>query len=599
MLDYKAPVRDMRFILHEVLSAEPRLAEMYSADVVNRELIDAVLEEAARIAETRYAPVNRSGDEQGCRLVDGKVHTPEGFVDAYRTFAEGGWVGLTGDPTYGGQGMPKMLAVCVEEMMMGANSALALYGVLSAGSTLVLAYHADEALRKMYLPPIYEGRWAATMCLTEAHAGTDLGLIRTRATPDGKGAYRLSGSKMFITGGEHDLTENIVHLVLARLPDAPEGTRGISLFLVPKRMPQVDDSGRVSVGDSNNVHCASIEDKMGLKGSATCVLNFDDATGYLVGEVNRGLACMFTMMNYERLTVGLQGLALGEASYQTAANYARERLQGRAATGPENPDGSADPLLVHPDVRRMLLTMRANTEAARALAAYIGLQLDTAASHPDAASREKAGKLVALLTPVAKAAFTDRGFEACVLGQQVLGGHGYIKEWGQEQHVRDARIAQIYEGTNGIQALDLMGRKVVYDREGLLDALLDEIKTFVDKEEDQDADFAAVLEDSLAALVDVTATVKSAAQDNPNEVGAASVAYLELLALIMYCFMWAQMISRARQAVASQTGEASFYQTKIHVGRYFLQRLMPRYKSLVEEIQAGCNVIMAMDSDAF
>lgn len=600
MLDYKAPVRDMKFVLHEVLAAAPQLAAMPATEGVTPDLIDTVLDQAARLAETQYAPLNRIGDEQGCRFDNGVVNTPDGFVDAYRTFAEAGWIGLTGDPAYGGQGMPKMLAVCVEEMMMGANSALALYSVLSAGATLVLAHHATEELRQTYLPPIYEGRWAATMCLTEAHAGTDLGMIRTRATPAGDGSYRVNGSKMFITGGEHDLTENIVHLVLARLPDAPAGTKGISLFLVPKRLPDIGPNDVPQAGAANGVTCASIEHKMGLKGSATCVLNFDDAVGYLVGEVNAGLACMFTMMNYERLTVGLQGLALGEASYQTAAAYARDRLQGRAATGPAQPDQAADPLLVHPDVRRMLLTMRANTEAARALAAYIGSQLDTAASHPDQERRERADKLVALLTPVAKAAFTDRGFEACVLGQQVLGGHGYIREWGQEQHVRDARIAQIYEGTNGIQALDLMGRKVVYDKQGLLGVLVDEIQAFVRAGEDgQETAFTSVLKSSLDELIRVTQTVKAAAADNPNEVGAASTAYLELLSLVMYCYMWARMVARATQALAGHPADAAFYQAKIHVGCFFLDRLMPRYKSLAEEISAGCDVIMALADDDF
>lgn len=600
MLDYKAPVRDMKFVLHEVLSAEPQLAAMPAFEGVTSDLIDTVLDEAAKLAETQYAPLNRSGDEQGCRFSNGVVNTPDGFAEAYRTFADAGWIGLTGDPAYGGQGMPKMLAVCVEEMMLGANSALALYSVLSAGATLVLAHHANEALQQTYLPPIYEGRWAATMCLTEAHAGTDLGMIRTRATAAGDGTYRLSGSKIFISGGEHDLTENIVHLVLARLPDSPAGTKGISLFLVPKLLPQVDQDGAPGVGPANGVSCASIEHKMGLKGSATCVLNFDEAVGYLVGEVNQGLACMFTMMNYERLTVGLQGLALGEASYQTAAAYARDRLQGRAATGPEQPDQAADPLLVHPDVRRMLLTMRANTEAARALAAYIGSQLDTAVSHPDPERRDRASKLVALLTPVAKAAFTDRGFEACVLGQQVLGGHGYIREWGQEQHVRDARIAQIYEGTNGIQALDLMGRKVVHDKQGLLDVLVEEIRQFIGAENDgQGTGFASVLESALQVLVRVTETVKAAAADNPNEVGAASTAYLELLSLVLYCYMWARMVSRATQALADQPADAAFYQAKIHVGCYFLDRLMPRYKSLAEEISAGCEVVMALSAEHF
>jgi alkylation response protein AidB-like acyl-CoA dehydrogenase len=593
---YKAPVRDLKFVLNEVFAAEQLLAGMPGTADVNEDLINSVLEEGGKVAEGLLAPLNRQGDEIGCRFENGRVITPDGFRDAFRTFAQGGWIGLAGDPAYGGQGMPKMLAVAFEEMIMAANSSLALYAVLSAGASLAIARHASEELKQAYLPKLYEGVWSATMCLTEPHAGTDLGMIRTRAVPQSDGAYQLTGTKIFITGGEHDLTENIIHLVLAKLPDAPAGPRGISLFLVPKFMP--DASGQP--GPANGVSCGSIEHKMGMKGSATCVMNFDGATAFLVGELNKGLACMFTMMNYERLTIGLQGLGLGDASYQTAAAYAKERLQGRAATGPVAPEKAADPLIVHPDVRRMLLTMRANTEAARALSAFVGSQLDIVYFHEDEQQRSRAAKLVALLTPVAKAAFTDKGFEACVLGQQVLGGHGYVREWGQEQHVRDARIAQIYEGTNGIQALDLMGRKVVHDREAMLDVLVSEIRAFIAAEKNGAvAAFVAVLEQSLDSLVLTSDWVRQSAGENPNEVGAASVPYLDLLTLILYCYMWARMVKIASQALAAGAGEAEFYQAKIHVGCYFLDRLMPRYKSLVQEIRAGSDVMMSMDAALF
>ncbi|WP_058023376.1 acyl-CoA dehydrogenase C-terminal domain-containing protein [Pseudohongiella spirulinae] len=596
MSDYKAPVRDMKFVLNEVFNVEQLLASMPGTAEVNAELINSVLEEAGKVAEGLLAPLNRQGDEIGCQFDGGKVTTPGGFKDAYRTFAEGGWIGLAGDPQYGGQGMPKTLAVCFEEMIMAANSSLALYAVLSAGASLAISRHASDDLKQAYLPKLYDGSWSATMCLTEPHAGTDLGMIKTRAVPQSDGSYKVSGTKIFITGGEHDLSENIIHLVLAKLPDAPAGPRGISLFLVPKFLPDGDGN----VGDSNGVSCGSIEHKMGLKGSATCVMNFDDATGYLVGEINKGLACMFTMMNYERLTIGLQGLGLGDASYQTAAAYARERIQGRSPAGPAQPDKAADSLLVHPDVRRMLLNMRANTEAGRALAAYVGNQLDIVYFHPDEERQARAAKLVALLTPITKAAFTDRGFEACVLGQQVLGGHGYVREWGQEQHVRDARIAQIYEGTNGIQALDLMGRKVVFDREGMLEEMLDEMRQFIDQEKDgRVAAFVAALDNALDCLVRTTDLIRQANTENPHEVGAASVPYLDLMTLILYCYMWARMVKVAEDALAAGTEDSDFYRAKIQVGCYFLDRIMPRYKSLAEEISAGSDVVMALDEALF
>ncbi len=596
MPDYKAPVRDMKFVLHEVMQVDQLFAGMPATAEVTVDLMDTVLEEAGKVAEQVLAPLNRSGDEEGCRFDQGKVFTPSGFQQAYNTYASGGWIGLAGDPAYEGQGMPKTLAVCIEEMMMAANSSLALYAVLSAGASLAIARHASDELKAAYLPKLYAGTWSATMCLTEAHAGTDLGMIRTRAVPQADGSYKVSGSKIFITGGEHDLTENIIHLVLAKLPDAPAGPRGISLFLVPKFLPDAN----AEPGERNSLGCGSIEHKMGMKGSATCVMNFDGATGYLVGEINKGLACMFTMMNYERLTIGLQGLGLGDASYQTAAAYARERLQGRSASGPVAPDKPADPLLVHPDVRRMLLTMRANTEAARALAAYVGIQLDTAYFHPDEGARARASRLVALLTPIAKAAFTDRGFEACVLGQQVLGGHGYVREWGQEQHVRDARIAQIYEGTNGIQALDLMGRKVVFDRDGMLDTLAEDVRAFIaaGKNSGLTAELAQ-LESALTALLATAQSVRTAQASKPDEVGAASVAFLELMALVLYAWMWLRMMVVASKALQSGHPDSAFYQAKLDVGHFFLKRQLPRYKSLVEEIQAGSAVLMAMDASAF
>lgn len=596
MSRYKAPLRDMQFVLNEVMGVESVLASMPSTGEINAELINAVLEEAAKVSETLLAPLNRGGDETGCQFDEGIVRTPPGFREAYRTFAAGGWIGLAGDTEYGGQGMPKSLAVCFEEMIMAANSSFALYAVLTAGASLALARHGSEELRRQYLPRLYDGSWSATMCLTEAHAGTDLGIIRTRAEPRDDGSYRLTGTKIFITGGEHDLTDNIIHMVLAKLPDAPPGPKGISLFLVPKYLPDAQGGP----GERNTLTCGSIEHKMGVHGASTCVMNFDGAQGYLVGEPNRGLACMFTMMNYERVTIGLQGLGLGDASYQTAAAYAKERLQGRSPDGAVNREAVADPLIVHPDVRRMLLTMRANTEAGRALAAYVGVQLDMAHFHQDESVRNRADKLVALLTPVAKTAFSDKGFEACVLGQQVLGGHGYIREWGQEQYVRDARIAQIYEGANGIQALDLMGRKVVNDTQGMLDVLVTEIRDFI-RSADGEApqDYLSTLEAALDCLVETTDRVSRDAADRPASIGAASVPYLELLTLVLYCYMWTRMVMVADRQLSAGGAESEFYRAKLHTGGYFLARLMPRYRALAEEIRAGSDTLMAMDAELF
>ncbi|WP_165679642.1 acyl-CoA dehydrogenase family protein, partial [Metapseudomonas otitidis] len=458
MPEYNAPLRDLRFVLHELFEAPRLWARLPAlAETVDSDTADAILEEATKVTGGLIAPLNRSGDEEGAQWIDGQVITPAGFKAAYATYIEGGWVGLSGNPQYGGMGMPKMLAVQFEEMLYAANSSFALYSALSAGACLAIDAHASTELKQAYLPNLYAGTWAGSMCLTEPHAGTDLGIIRTKAEPQADGSYRITGTKIFITGGEQDLTENIIHLVLAKLPDAPAGPKGISLFLVPKVLVNADGS----LVQPNALSCGSIEHKMGIKASATCVMNFDGATGYLIGDANKGLAAMFTMMNYERLSIGIQGIGCADASYQSAVAYARERLQSRAPTGPQAQHKVADPILVHPDVRRMLLTMKALTEGGRAFACYVGQQLDLAKFSDDADERQAAEALVALLTPVAKAFFTDTGLESTVHGQQIFGGHGYIREWGQEQRVRDVRIAQIYEGTNGIQALDLLGRKVV------------------------------------------------------------------------------------------------------------------------------------------
>lgn len=597
MAAYKAPIRDMQFILHEVMAAEKLFARMPGTAEVSTDLMDAILKSAAQIAEEVLAPINRSGDEEGCRFEKGQVHTPTGFREAYKAFAQGDWIGLSGDVEHGGQGMPKMLAVLFEEMIMGANCSFALYPILSAGASLALARHASAELKQEYLPRLYSGEWSATMCLTEPHAGTDLGIIKSRAQPQEDGSYLITGTKIFITGGEHDLTRNIVHLVLAKLPDAPPGPKGISLFLVPRDLPSNDGAA----GARNGVSCGSIEHKMGIKASSTCVMNFDGARGYLVGEINKGLTCMFTMMNYERLSIGLQGIGLSESSYQTAVAYARERVQGRAATGVTNPAEAADPIIVHPDVRRMLLSVRADVEAGRALALYVASQLDIAHFHPDALTRARAARLVALLTPVAKAAFSDRGFESCVLAQQVLGGHGYVREWGLEQNLRDARIAQIYEGTNGIQALDLAGRKVVKDSDGMLDILVEEINDFLEQHSGsaQLREFAAPLTAVLGALTATTHWLKEAASANPDEIGAASTPYLRLVTLVLYAYMWARMARIALAALAGGTDETSFYDAKLKTGRFFIARVLPGYVALAAEIRGGSATLMALSAEQF
>ncbi len=590
MPDFNAPLRDMRFVLHEVLQAPALWARLPAlAETVDAETADAILEEAAKVTGQLIAPLNRSGDEEGAQWQDGDVTTPAGFKDAYATYIQGGWVGLSGNPHQGGMGMPKMLAVQVEEMLYAANSSFALYSALSSGACLAIDAHASEDLRNTYLPPMYDGRWAGSMCLTEAHAGTDLGLIRTRAEPQADGSYAISGSKIFITGGEQDLTENIIHLVLAKLPDAPAGPKGISLFLVPKFLVNADGS----LGERNPVFCGSIEHKMGIKASATCVMNFDGARGWLIGEANRGLASMFTMMNYERLSIGIQGIGCAEASYQSAVTYARERAQSRAPSGPQAQDKLADPIIVHPDVRRMLLSMKAMTEGGRAFAGYVGQQLDLAKFSDDAEERANADALVALLTPVAKAFFTDTGLDSCIHGQQVFGGHGYIREWGQEQLVRDVRIAQIYEGTNGIQALDLLGRKVVANGGASLRVFTGAIRAFANQPE---APYARELLDAVQRLENLSQWLIEQGARQPHEIGAASVEYLQLFGYTAYAWMWARMAQVAGRQL--NTDEA-FYGAKLATAEFFFRRLLPRTLGLDACIRAGSESLYGLSEEQF
>jgi alkylation response protein AidB-like acyl-CoA dehydrogenase len=596
MADYQAPLRDMRFVLNEVFDAPALWASMPRlAENVDPETADAILEEAGKISAGVLAPISREGDEQGCQWKDGEVTSPEGFKEAYQTIVEGGWNGLGGSPEFGGMGMPKTLVAQFEEMMQGANMAFGLAPMLTAGAALALNAHGSQELKEKYLPNLYSGVWSGSMDLTEPHAGTDLGIIRTKAEPNGDDSYSVTGTKIFITWGEHDMAENIIHFVLAKLPDAPKGPKGISLFLVPKFL--VNEDG--SLGERNSFSCGSIEKKMGIKGSATCVMNFDGAKGWLVGEPNKGLAAMFTMMNYERLGVGIQGVGAAEASLQSAREYAMERLQSRAPTGPQEKDKVADPILVHPDVRRMLLTMKSYVEGGRAFSTYVASWLDIAKFCDEEELRKKGDGMVALLTPVAKAFLTDRGLESCIIGQQVFGGHGFIREWGQEQLVRDCRITQIYEGANGIQALDLMGRKVVGSQGKLFELFADDVASFIEENRDEESlkPFLEPLAAALERLSDVTEHVLGQAGDDANAAGAASVDYLDLFGLTALAYMWARMVKAAAPRAEGDT--SGFYTGKLKTARFYYQRLLPKTVSLAEAVRSGSESMMALTADEF
>jgi len=594
MPEYKAPLRDMRFLLNEVFDApkmwaeNPRLAE-----VVDPDTADAILEEAGKIASQVLAPLNREGDENGSKWNDGEVTAPPGFKEAYATYSEGGWGGLGGNPEFGGMGMPKMLVGQVEEMVQGSNISFGLAPMLTAGACLSLNAHGSQELKDKYLPNMYSGQWAGAMDLTEPHCGTDLGIIRTKAEPNADGSYALSGTKIFITWGEHDMAENIIHLVLAKLPGAPAGPKGISLFLVPKFL--VNEDG--SLGERNPMTCGSIEHKMGIKGSATCVMNFDGAKGWLVGEENKGLAAMFTMMNYERVAVGIQGLGVAENSYQNAVIYANDRIQSRAPTGPVAKDKAADPSIVHPDVRRMLLTMRANTEGSRAFSTYASKWLDLSKFSDDEDTKKHAEAMVALLTPVVKSFLTDLALESAVAGQQVFGGHGFIREWGQEQHVRDIRITQIYEGTNGIQSLDLIGRKIAANGGAFFKIYAEEINQYIASQEGNDkmAEFISPLKAALANLSDLTEWVMEKAQSNANEIGASSVEYLQVFGYTSFAYMYAMMAEKALE----KEGSEPFYANKLATARFFVKRLLPRYISLSESVKGGAECLYGMAADQF
>ncbi len=590
MADYQAPLRDMRFVLNEVFDAPSLWASLPKiAENVDPDTADAILEEAGKITSGVLAPLNREADEQGCKWNEGEVSTPEGFKEAYQTIVEGGWNGLGGNPDFGGMGMPKTLVAQFEEMMQGANMAFGLAPMLTAGACLALDAHGSQELKEKYLPNMYSGVWSGAMDLTEPHAGTDLGIIRTKAEPNDDGSFNITGTKIFITWGEHDMAENIIHLVLAKLPDAPKGPKGISLFLVPKFM--VNDDG--SLGERNQFSCGSIEKKMGIKGSATCVMNFDGAKGWLVGEENKGLAAMFTMMNYERLGVGIQGIGAAEASLQSAREYANERIQSRAPTGAQQPEKAADPILVHPDVRRMLMTMKSYVEGGRAFSTYVAQWLDISKYSDNDEQRKHAEGMVALLTPVAKAFLTDRGLDTTIIGQQVFGGHGFIREWGQEQLVRDCRITQIYEGTNGIQAMDLMGRKVVGSQGKLYELFAQDVAAFIEANSSDEAlrPYLEPLAASLERLSDVTEHVVNQAANNPEAIGAAAVDYLDMFGYTALAYMWAKVVKAAAPKAEGDT--SGFYTGKVKTARFYFDRLLPKTVSLAEGIRSGSEAMMA------
>lgn len=588
---YKAPLRDMRFILDDVFQTTQFWQTMPALAEVDRDIVDAILEEAAKLNENIIFPLNRSGDEEGAQFNNGVVTTPKGFKEAFKQLGEGGWIGLGADPRWGGQGMPKTVTVLTDEMIFSANPSFALYPLLGIGAALAMSQHATDEINDFYLPKIYSGEWAGTMCLTEPHAGTDLGIIKTKAIPQADGSYAISGTKIFITGGEHDLAENIVHLVLAKLPDAPAGSKGISLFLVPKFIPNADGS----LGARNTVAAGNIEHKMGIKASATCVMNFDDAKGWLIGKPNEGLAAMFVMMNYERLSMGIQGYGASEVAYQNAAAYARDRIQGRSATGVKSPDKVADSILVFPDVRRMLLKTRTHNEAARCFAMYTSRYLDIA-KYGTKEEAKVASDRVALLTPVTKAFLSDRGFEGCVDCQQVFGGHGFIREWGMEQYVRDTRIAQIYEGTNGIQAQDLIGRKVVKNNGVFVQSYVDEMLAFA---ETMSNPALSALKESLMSsakkLLSVTQSVIAKSASNPEEINAAAVDYLQAFGLVSYGYMWAMMA----EAASHKQSDDGFYEDKLILAKFYIQRCLPELDARISMIENGVGPIMEFAASSF
>jgi butyryl-CoA dehydrogenase len=593
MPNYKAPLRDMQFVYHELLASE-NIDQLPGMEDFSPDITDAVLEEASKICEELLFPLNRTGDEEGCHFDQGKVTVPKGFDEAYQQYKEAGWPSLMASPEFGGQGFPHTFYMLFGEMLCSSNLSFAMYPELTYGACNAISRFGSDEVKQKFMPKMVEGEWSGTMCLTEPHCGTDLAQIRTHAENAADDHYIITGSKIFISAGEHELTENIVHLVLARAPDAPEGIKGISLFLVPKF--KINDDG--SVGENNGVSCGSIEHKMGIKASSTCTMNFDGATGYLIGTLHKGMEAMFAMMNSARLGVGLQGVGLAEVAYQNAVEYANERLQGRALTGAKFPDKVADPIIVHPDIRRMLLTMRAYTEGARAMGGWIATYHD---KDLKGSGQEKVNseEMVALMTPVVKAFFTDIGVEVSNLGMQVFGGHGYIRENGMEQYARDARITQIYEGTNGIQALDLVGRKLPRRMGRLLRHFFHPVQGYIDQQlENPDLKrLATPLDKAFGRLQRATGYIAQQGMKNPDEAGAAANDYLRLFGLVSMGYIWLRMAEVSTQKLANSDDD--FYQAKLDTATFYMERLLPQNSALFANIMAGSKTIMSFKAASF
>ena len=596
MPTYRAPVEDVSFLLNDVFQID-RYNNLPGFSDASADVRSAIIDEAAKFSEHVLQPLNHSGDLEGCtRHDDGRVSTPKGFKDAFKQLADGGWLGLSAPAEFGGQGLPVSLSQTVNEFMMSANMAFSMYPGLTQGAMAALLVHGSPEQKKTFVPKMVAGQWAGTMNLTEPQCGTDLGLMRTKAVKQADGTYKITGTKIFISGGEQDLTENIVHLVLARIEGAPAGIKGVSLFVVPKKTINADGS----LGAPNGVSCGSIEEKMGIHGNSTCVLNFDNAVGTLVGEENKGMAAMFVMMNEARLGVGVQGLSQSEVAYQNAAAYARDRLQGRALTGPQAKDKPADPIIVHPDVRRTLMSIRAFNEAARALVVWTSLKSDLAHRSDDQKERQAADDHMGLLTPVIKAMLTDQGFANAVSAQQMFGGHGYIVETGVEQFVRDARIAMIYEGANGIQALDLVGRKLGRDGGRAITAFFNEVTAFAKENGANEAmkPYLAPLTASVQHLQQATMWLMQNAMAKPDNAGAASTDYLHLFGLVTLGYMWARMAKVAQDKLA-ESGEQPYLKAKLVTGKFFMERMLPETSLRLSRIQAGADTMMELPGEAF
>ncbi|NRP35516.1 MULTISPECIES: acyl-CoA dehydrogenase C-terminal domain-containing protein [unclassified Marinobacterium] len=593
MPEYKAPLRDMDFVLNEVLNAEQHYQSLPGCENATPDMVSAIMEEGAKFAERVLSPLNQIGDQQGCQWSDGAVTTPEGFKEAYQQFVEGGWPSLAHEEEWGGQGLPESIGIIINEMVGTANWSWSMYPGLSHGAMNTLDAHGTDEQKETYLTKLVSGEWTGTMCLTEPHCGTDLGMLRTKAEPQEDGSYKLSGTKIFISAGDHDMADNIVHIVLARLPDAPEGTKGISLFIVPKHLPQ-------SLGENNGVSCGSLEHKMGIHGNATCVMNFDDATGYLIGPPNKGLNCMFTFMNTARLGTALQGLAHAEWGFQNSLVYAKDRLQMRSLNGPASPDKPADPIIVHPEVRKMLLTQKAFAEGGRALIYYCA-QLVDQVKLTEGEEKEKADALLAFLTPIAKAFLTEVGFESANHGLQVFGGHGFISEWGMEQNVRDSRISMLYEGTTQIQALDLLGRKVLMSQGESLKGFTKIVHKFCQAESDNTElqAFIKPLVELNKEWGELTMQIGMKAMQNRDEVGAASVDYLMYSGYVVLGYFWARMVKVAQEKLAAGEGDQAFYEAKLATAKFYFERILPRTRSLVVTMQSGSDNLMALDQEKF